>query len=450
MTDSIAATARLGPTGRRRWLVFLVMLFVGTLSYVDRSALSVGLPAIKEDLHIAPAVEGLLISSFFWTYAAMQIPAGWLIDKLGARRVLVVVMTVWALTQLVTGVAQTVLVLFVARLVLGIVEAAGPVAGGKLAGVWLPSADRARGAMLSDSASALGGALGGFFIAGLIGLTDNWRASFIIVGVLSVGAGAVVWVLLRDTPRQDDKISAEELAYIESELAREDRRAAERNPDDAEDGRNPLLSFARHRTAWAVWLGFFFGNIVFYGLLTYGPVYLASERGVKISSLVWALPVIFGAGFVGENIAGYIDQRWRRAGGDPNRVTRVMLGASSLVSMAAIVGVAFVASLAWAIALLAVTLFFLRWLGLYWSLPGTVVARDRAGLFAGVMNMFSNIGGIVAPIVVGLIVQATGAYFWGLIFFAASAFLYFVFSMNIDASGRLGQRRRPAVAEARS
>lgn len=57
------------------------------------------------------------------------------------------------------------------------------------------------------------------------------------------------------------------------------------------------------------------------------------------------------------------------------------------------------------------------------------------------MNMFSNVGGIVAPLVVGLIVQATGAYFWGLIFFAAAAFLYFLCSMLIDSSGRLGHHQ---------
>ena len=438
-----------GPAGRRRWLVFAVMLFVNTLSYIDRSALSVGLPAIKEDLHIAPAVEGLLISSFFWTYAAMQIPAGWLVDKLGPRRVLAVVMTIWAVTQFVTGVAQSIGLLFGARLLLGFVEAAGPVSGGKLTGGGLPTQDRARGATLQDSASALGGALGGFIVAGLIGLTDDWRASFVILGVGSIGAGILVYWLLRDTPRQDTKISEQELAYIETELAAEDERARQRQGDSVDDaGRNPLATFARYRTAWACWLGFFFGNIVFYGLLTYGPVYLASERGVKISALAWALPVIFGAGFVGENLAGYIVQRWLRAGGDPNRIHKTMIGTSSLVSMVAILGVAFVGNLAIAIALLAVTLFFLRWIGLYWSLPGTLVARSRAGLFSGVMNMFSNIGGIVAPIVVGLIVATTGAYFWGLIFFAVCAFLYFVFSMFIDASGRLGQRRVTASATA--
>ena len=436
------------PVGRRRWIVFAVMLFVNTLSYIDRSALSVGLPAIKQDLHIAPAVEGLLISSFFWTYAAMQIPAGWLVDRIGPRRVLAVVMTVWAVTQFVTGFAQTIGLLFGARLLLGLVEAAGPVSGGKLSGVWLPTQDRARGATLQDSASALGGALGGLIVAGLIGLTGDWRYSFIILGVGSIGAGLLVYWLLRDYPRQDAKLGEEELTYIETELAAEDARAEERQGDSAHDGRNPLASFARHRTAWACWLGFFFGNVVFYGLLTYGPVYLASERGVKITALAWALPVIFGAGFVGENLAGYIVQRWLRAGGDPNRIQKTMIGVSSLVSMVALLGVAFVSSLGGAIALLALTLFFLRWIGLYWSLPGTLVARSRAGLFSGVMNMFSNIGGIVAPIVVGLIVAATGAYFWGLIFFAVCAFLYFVFSMMIDAGGRLGQRRvgTPAAA----
>jgi MFS transporter, ACS family, D-galactonate transporter len=60
-------------------------------------------------------------------------------------------------------------------------------------------------------------------------------------------------------------------------------------------------------------------------------------------------------------------------------------------------------------------LFFLRWAGLYWSIPATLTDRGRAGVLGGMMNFAGNVGGILVPIIVGVIVQVTGTYFLALI-----------------------------------
>jgi len=61
-----------------RWLTFVVLLFVGALSYIDRISLSVGMPLIVKEFDLDPRLQGVLLSCFFWTYAAFQIPGGWL------------------------------------------------------------------------------------------------------------------------------------------------------------------------------------------------------------------------------------------------------------------------------------------------------------------------------------------------------------------------------------
>src|SRR5215831_6818744 len=71
-----------------RWKIFLMMLFLISINYIDRASLSVAMPLIAKEFDIGPATQGLLLSSFFWTYAFMQIPGGMLADRYGSRVVI--------------------------------------------------------------------------------------------------------------------------------------------------------------------------------------------------------------------------------------------------------------------------------------------------------------------------------------------------------------------------
>ena len=82
-------------------------------------------------------------------------------------------------------------------------------------------------------------------------------------------------------------------------------------------------------------------------------------------------------------------------------------------------------------------MFFLRWAGLYWSIPATLTDRQRAGILGGMMNFAGNVGGILVPVAVGVIVQETGSYFLALMLFTAAGLLYFVSSLVIDYSRKL-------------
>jgi MFS transporter, ACS family, D-galactonate transporter len=89
------------------------------------------------------------------------------------------------------------------------------------------------------------------------------------------------------------------------------------------------------------------------------------------------------------------------------------------------------------VALLSVTLFFLRWCGMYWAIPSILATRDRAGFLGGCMNLGGNIAGITVPIIVGFIVQITGSYFLAMMFFAAASVALLICSSAIDYSRKL-------------
>jgi MFS transporter, ACS family, D-galactonate transporter len=416
---------------RIRWRIFILLLFVGALSYIDRISLSVGMPLIAAEFNISPEMQGVLLSSFFWTYAIFQIPGGWLADKIGPRKILTWAVTLWSICQLLTGLSHNIIMMLLARLGLGVAEAPQYPTGAKLAAMWLPLKERARGAVLMDSSSTLGAAIGSLIVAGLITLLGGWRESFIAVSCITAGAGWVLHKYIRDRPDQHPLINKAELEYIECEHKKEDKEG------ERKEYTGNARQFFRHPTFWFMGFGFMAANMLFYGLLTFGPLYLYQERALDIKGLAGASFAIYIAGFIGENFAGWLTQKLLSTGIRQNIVMRSLLGLSAAFATVAILSVAYVKSSEVAVVLLAVTLFFCRFLGLYWSLPGSLTVRSQAGILGGMMNFFSNTGGIIIPIVTGFIVSVTGSYFSALILFSICGLVYLICSLMINYEKKL-------------
>ncbi|WP_327672538.1 MULTISPECIES: MFS transporter [unclassified Streptomyces] len=419
------------PPSRTRWKVFLLLLGIVTLNYIDRGSVSVALPLITKDLHLSKEVTGFVLSAFFWTYALMQIPGGRLIDRFGPRRMAGGATIGWGVATAATAAATGVGSLLAARLALGAVEAPVMPAGGKLSAHWLPAKERGRGAVLMDGGAPLGSALGGIAISGLIAWTGSWRISFVVAGAVTVAAGVLALRYLRDTPREHPGVNEAEATYIERAHAAEDAAAP------GEDRPAKLRDYVKYRSFWGMCLGWMGFNGVFYGLLTWGPLYLSETKGFDIKSIGWSTLVIFGAGFVGELIGGWLADHWRSRGTAANTVLRTLMGIAGAAVTAGLLGVVLVPDAMTAVALLSVVLFFLRWAGLYWALPSTLGGRANAGVVGAAMNLSGNIAGIVTPIAVGFIVGGTGSYTWALLYFVGAALLFTAASLVIDYSRRL-------------
>ncbi|MBB4985302.1 MULTISPECIES: MFS transporter [Streptomyces] len=422
-----------GRPSRVRWKMFVLLLGVVALNYIDRGSVSVALPLITDDLGLSKETTGFVLSAFFWTYALMQIPGGWLADRFGPRRMVSGACIGWGVAQAATAAATGAGSLLGYRLLLGAVEAPVMPAGGKLNAQWLPAKERGRGAVLLDGGAPLGAALGGILISALIAWTGSWRTSFVIAGVLTVVIGLCAAWYVRDTPREHPGVNDAEASYIESAHAAEDAAG----PADERTGLRPYL---RHRSFWAMCLGWMGFNGVFYGLLTWGPLYLSETKGFDIKTIGWSTLVIFGSGFVGELTGGWISDRRKAAGAGANAVMRTMMGVAGAAVVAGLLGVVLVPDPTTAVVLLSAVMFFLRWAGLYWSLPSTLAGRSNAGVVGGAMNLAGNIAGIVTPIAVGYIVGGTGSYTWALLYFVGAGVLFTVSSLVIDYSRRLAVR----------
>src|SRR5437763_15836443 len=90
---------------RRRWLMAILLFLAGLINYFDRTIVSVALPVIAKDLHLGPARMGVLLSAFFWSYALMQVPIGWLSVRYNLRWLYAGCFALWSLTCGFTGFA---------------------------------------------------------------------------------------------------------------------------------------------------------------------------------------------------------------------------------------------------------------------------------------------------------------------------------------------------------
>ena len=211
---------------RVRWKIFLAILFLMAVNYIDRASLSVAMPIIAKEFELTPTMQGLLLSSFFWTYALMQIPSGMLADRFKPRAVIAASTILWGFFQAIAAGSTSFVTLLMTRLGLGASEAPLYPAGAKLNAMWMTSNERGRGATLLDGGAPLGAALGSILIAWLIVSLGSWRLAFVVAGVGTIAIGIWCWYYIRNTPQEHPDVNDAEAEYIEASHRAEDAKSA--------------------------------------------------------------------------------------------------------------------------------------------------------------------------------------------------------------------------------
>lgn len=412
-----------------RWWMFSFFILVMIINYMDRSSLSIAMPLISKELHISPVTIGIILSSFSWTYCLMQLPGGWFVDKLKPRKVVTTSLVGWGIAEALTGIASGVASLVGMRMLLGVFE--GPVQNGANSSLirWLRKHEHARGSTLIDSGGPLGAALGGLVVTGLIVWLDSWRFAFAVVGAITVLIGVMAWLFMRDNPADHPLITEEEKEYL-----------ARGETEDHEEGdyqKGSVMKYFKYVSPWMLLIAFLGYDVVVFGLLTWAPTYLSQAQHISVSMTGFWTFLIFGCGFVGEVFSGQLADFFLKKGASPNSVLRTMLGFAGFACAVAIISVSHVSTATTAIALISISNFFLRWGGLFWSVPARIAAKEHVGRLSGAMNFSGNVGGLIIPILVGYIVQATGGYSGVFVTFAIAGALMAIGSIGINYSRKL-------------
>ncbi|MFO1118837.1 MAG: MFS transporter, partial [Rhodospirillales bacterium] len=357
----------------------------------------------------------IIMSAFFWSYAMLQIPAGWVSDKFGQKIGLGAAVGWWSLATSATGLATGFYSLFGLRLALGVGEAGAYPSNAGIASKWFPDKERATVSGLFDSASKFGGAVAMPLIVWMISVLD-WRMTFVVIGAIGLVWTAVWWLWYSETPETHKGISPAEVSYIREGQVRK----------HGTDSEMPLkwYQLLRYRNIWAMCLGFFTINYISYFFITWLPTYLVKQQGMGLLTMgfVASLPLL--CGLLAEIGAGFLSDRVAHSGRLSLTATRKLFLITGL-TMALCIGLApLSSSVVVTVALLCIaksgtTIAASQ----VWAMPGDVAPKNMASQVAGLQNMVSNFGGVVGPIVTGFIVVSTGSFNAALMFSAAIGLL---------------------------
>src|SRR5581483_3855546 len=193
--------------GQRRWRI-AVLLGVGVLiNYFDRVNLSVAHEALHAEFGLSNETYGYLLSAYVWSYAALQLPMGVLLDRFGVRLIGRISALLWSVASFAAAGAWSVSSFFGARLLLGIGEAPTFPANAKAIGQWFPAQERSLPTAFFDAAAKFASAIGVPLIGAVL-IQFGWRISFALTGVVSFLFFLAFYLVYRD-PVDDQRLTPE-------------------------------------------------------------------------------------------------------------------------------------------------------------------------------------------------------------------------------------------------
>jgi len=382
---------------RRRWLIAFVLGFGVLVNYFDRVNLSVAKEGLTHDFGMSNVVFGYLLSAYNWTYAALQLPSGALLDFFGVQIIGRISPLIWSAACFGGAFAPGLRTFFVSRLLLGVGEAPTFPANSKATGYWFPRHERSLATAIFDSSAKLAAGVGTLTI-GLVVIHFGWRFAFGVTGVASFLYFLAFFFLYRD-PDKDPKLTTGEREY----LLRHGAVAQKKGP-----GAGASLGYLmRRQKIVGLSLGFAAYNYCFYLLLTWLPSYftgalhLSLRQSVVYTSIPWlfatASDLLFG---------GWLVDALVRRNANESLMRQLVLVGGMIVGLA-LLGPIFTRTPGAAVFWITLSICGLAASApVAWSIPALIAPQDAVGKVGGIMNFANQIAAIAAPVLTGYLIGA--------------------------------------------
>jgi ACS family tartrate transporter-like MFS transporter len=391
-----------------RLVTFLFLLYV--VAYLDRINLGFAALQMQQQLGFTDAVYGFGAGVFFAGYFLFQVPSNLVLERVGARRWIAVLMILWGIISASMALVTSVRSFYALRFLLGAAEA------GFFPGVilylknWFPARARARTVARFMTAAPLSGVVGGPLSGALLGLHHKaglagWQWMFLLEGIPAIVLGAIVWAYLVDRPALAHWLSEEQREWLQQTLLAE----ANASP---ESGSNALAAFRMGRI-WILALVYCGVNTVSYGVSMWLPNLIKSLGGVSNFTIgvLSAIPYVAAAitmVFVGLSSDRSGERRWHAA--VPALAGAIAIGLAGGTT-----------SLATAVALVSVAVVgVFSMMGPFWAMPTALLSATTAAAGIAFINSVGNLGGFFGPYIIGLVRTSTGQFRGGLLVVAAA------------------------------
>jgi MFS family permease len=387
-------------TRRRYWVYFMLFVFSG-IAYVDRVNMSVAGKPIALELGLSPIALGYLFSSFLWAYVLMMLPGGRFIDRWGSHAVASVATAVWSIAQMATGASIGVVTMLLTRLGLGLGEAPFSPIVYRSVRAWAPYTERGTATAVIGAGGSLGPALGAPLVAWLIQVL-SWRWSFIITGAIGF-VWVAIWAATVSTPERTSWLPEPERQHLLAE-----REAGLAPP--AHDGLG-YLALLRSPAMWGVFISQ--GCLVYslYLYLSWLPNYLQTARHLSLvqSGLYTSIPFFIATAV--NIIANWAGDRLLSVEAVRAGLRRYLVALCLLLTAAGIL-IPYVESLAGVIVLISITVSFANTGPAANATLTSDLLRSPAdaGRAFAFLVLGGNVFGLLAPVVTGYLVEASGSF----------------------------------------
>jgi ACS family D-galactonate transporter-like MFS transporter len=368
----------------REWLVVALLSAGFTIAYIDRTNLSIAIASkdFVAEFGLTASQRGWLGSAFFWSYALLQVPAGYLTDRFGVRIPYAISFAVWSVVTAATALAGNLWQLVALRLLLGAGEAIVTPASLRWISLNVPEANRGVAVGILFSGAKFGPAIGSFAAAALIAAI-GWRGMF-----LALGLGSLLFlpVWLKFVPPDGSLESRREVSSVS------------------------LGDIWKTPAIYGILIGTVSYNYFNYFNLTWLPAYFVDQWGFSLKEMgAYATFSFLGMGLTAI-AGGWMADALIRRGGAPLKVRRGFTIAG-LLTASLVVGGVLVESRQAAVG---IAILSMAGLGLttanYWALTQHLMPGDAIGRISGLQNFAANLAGIAAPAITGWLVEVSGSY----------------------------------------
>jgi MFS family permease len=436
-----------------RYQMLGMATMVAIMLYVDRLCLSNASNAIEKDLNLRGDQNAWLQSAFFWAYALLQLPAGWLGDRYGPRRVLTFYLVLWSVCTGLMGAAVGFWSLFVLRLGCGVFEAGAYPICASIAKRWASAEQRGIASAMIAVGGRIGGVIAPIATAGLMALgawllvslgattgDARWRLPFIIYGIIGVALALIFYRKFRDWPRAHPDVSEQELRAIEGDdgyevaSTRESIGSSDREANPSQDaqqrssthhGGPPMIAMLKSTSLWCNAFMQFGTNFGWVFVATMLPKYLEETFQTPEKERAFMQSAALFAGMIGMLCGGFLTDLGRRSFGlrwgriVPIFVTRLVMASGFVIAI-------YLKS-PWLIIL---SISLMSWAAdagtaAVWSYAQDVGGK-HTGAVLGWTNMWGNFGAAIGPIAYGWIAAAFAnkEEGWHAVFYACSAMVF--------------------------
>ena len=384
-------------TVAKRWGTFALLYLGYMLLFADRTVMNISLAYIGRDFHVGAAALGTTASAFFLGYTLMQIPGGYLTDRFGSKRLIIVSLLTWSVLTMVTGWTWSLAALVAIRFLFGIAEGPYPAAALKRISENYGKDEKSQATSALISSNYAGAAVAPLLIVPIIA-SAGWRNAFVWLGV--IGLVVLVAYYLVERPIKQAATSGAQRPKIEW-----------RNIDSR------------------VWVFVVIGlalNIITKGLETWMPVYFLQARGINLKNLTWLVPLPVISGGIAALISGFVMVHWFKGR------ERWMISIASFLTLAFMFGL-FKSSSLVAVVIFDVLIYFVAFTGIF-SFTAQILSEQTYGSSIGIVNFGGQLGGFIGPLLIGWLVQFAGSY--------SAAFLGLVISALVAAVACLFIRKK--------